>query len=160
MRGRLLARAIMRYKATQPSSIMINLLRTFQRLAGVFGTLALAASSHADDKVVAYVPNWIDLTTFSGTIDFAKITHINIAFENPTNADGDLSFDKKNEVLIATANRVKVLVSIGGGFASSDKALVARYFDLLTDVKRGAFATKLAEYVSSHHFDGLDVDLR
>ena len=123
--------------------------------------LALSTPSNAQNRVVAYVPNWIDLTTFSGTIDYAKITHINVAFENPTNADGDLSFNMKNEVLIAkaAANRVKVLVSIGGGSASTDKAMVARYFDLLTDAKRAAFATKLAEYVSSHHFDGLDVDL-
>ena len=28
--------------------------------------------------------------SFSETIDYGKITHINIAFENPTNEQGDL----------------------------------------------------------------------
>ena len=127
----------------------------------VLAVLWLSTASHAQNRVVAYVPNWIDLNSFSETIDYPKITHINIAFENPTNADGDLSFSKKNEVLIAKARaqQVKVLISIGGGSASGDKTLLSRYFDLLTDAKRAAFAARLADYVSSHHFDGLDVDI-
>ena len=92
----------------------------------------------AKEKVVAYVPNWIDLESFSKTIEYAKITHINVAFENPTNDQGDLSFHKNNDILIAAAHdhQVKILVSIGGGSASGNKTLKARYFDLLTDTKR------------------------
>ena len=117
--------------------------------------------ARAQKKVVAYVPNWIDLKAFSETIEYGKVTHLNIAFENPVNAEGDLSFSKKNEFLIAKAKekKVKVLISIGGGAASGDKALLARYFDLLTDAKRAGFATKLADYVVAHGFDGLDVDI-
>jgi GH18 family chitinase len=113
------------------------------------------------DKVVAYVPNWVDLESFSETIDYSKITHINIAFENPTNDQGDLSFHKKNEILIAKAHArsVKILVSIGGGSASGNKTLKARYFDLLTDAKRCDFVGRLAAYVADHGFDGLDVDI-
>ena len=112
-------------------------------------------------KVVAYVPNWVDLKKFSEEIPYAKLTHINIAFENPTNASGDLSFSDDDTVLIkkAHANNVKVLVSIGGGAASGDKALLARYFDLLTDAKRAAFVAKITEYVVQHNFDGVDVDI-
>jgi chitinase len=115
----------------------------------------------ANEKVVAYVPNWVDLKSFSETIDYGKITHINIAFENPTNEQGELSFHKKNEFLIAKAHaaNVKILVSIGGGSASGNKTLKARYFDLLSEPKRAAFAAKLASYVADHHFDGLDVDI-
>ncbi len=100
-------------------------------------------------KVVAYVPNWIDLKTFADSIDYAKITHINIAFENPINEGGDLSFNKQNEVLIAKAheNNVLISVSIGGGSASGDKKLLKRYFDLMSEEKRAAFAEKLAAYV-------------
>ena len=113
------------------------------------------------EKVVAYVPNWIDLKCFSEKIEYAKLTHINIAFENPTNEQGDLSFNKKDEVLIAKAHaaNVKVLVSIGGGGASTDKKLQPRYFDLISDAKRADFVARLAEYVAEHGFDGLDVDL-
>jgi GH18 family chitinase len=115
----------------------------------------------AKEKVVAYVPNWVDLKSFSETIDYAKITHINIAFENPTNDRGDLSFHPKDEILIkkAHASHVKVLVSIGGGSASGNKNLQARYFDLLSEPRRAGFAARLASYVSDHGFDGLDVDI-
>ena len=101
----------------------------------------------AKEKIVAYVPNWVDLKSFSETIDYAKITHINIAFENPINDRGDLSFHQKNEILItkAHANNVKVLVSIGGGAASGNKTLQARYFELLSAPKRAGFAAKLAD---------------
>ena len=88
-----------------------------------------AADAFAAPRVVAYVPNWIDLKAFAPTIEYAKLTHINIAFENPTNDEGDLSFSKKNGVLIdaAHAAKVQVLISIGGGAASGDKVLLARY---------------------------------
>jgi GH18 family chitinase len=128
-------------------------------LAACLITMPLPAP--AAPKVVAYVPNWIDLNSFSETIDYAKLTHINIAFENPSNDSGDLSFNPKDESIIAKAHasQVKVLVSIGGGSASDNKTLKARYFDLLTAAKRPAFVAKLADYVEQHHFDGLDVDI-
>ena len=132
-------------------------------LLSAFSVAAMLAASPlaAQDKVVAYVPNWINLESFAETIDYTKLTHINVAFENPTDASGSLSFNDKNAVLIAKAHasNVKVLVSIGGGSASSDKTMQGRYFDLLGESKRSAFAGKIAEYVSSHDFDGLDVDL-
>ena len=123
--------------------------------------MLFASSGGAREKVVAYVPNWIDLKVFAETIDYAKLTHINLAFENPVNASGDLSFNDQDRVLIekAHANQVKVLVSIGGGSASGDKVLKARYFDLIGESKRSAFAAKIADYVASHDFDGLDVDI-
>jgi chitinase len=136
-------------------------VRVFLMILSATAVLSSSATAQAQYKVVAYVPNWIDLTSYVDSIDYAKITHINIAFENPVNGAGDLSFDPKNQVLItkARAKGVKILISIGGGSASDDKTLVARYFDLLTDTKRAAFAAKLADYVSSHNLDGLDVDI-
>ncbi len=115
----------------------------------------------AQERVVAYVPNWIDLPAFAETIDYAKVTHLNIAFENPVNDSGDISFSRKNEALLAKAKAhgVPVLISIGGGSASGDKTLLARYADLTTDAKRAGFVAKLADYVVGHGFDGLDVDL-
>src|SRR5882672_12737549 len=90
------------------------------RVLGILMFCRLLPDIHAQDKVVAYVPNWVDLSSFSETIDYSKLTHINIAFENPTNDLGDLSFSRRNEVLItkAKANQVKILISIGGGAAS------------------------------------------
>src|SRR5262249_30642247 len=113
------------------------------------------------ERIVAYVPNWIDLPAFAEAIDYSKVTHLNIAFENPTNDDGNLSFNRKNEALLTRAkvNRVPVLVSIGGGSASGNKMLLVRYAELVTNAKRAGFVAKLTEYVSSHDFAGLDVDL-
>src|SRR5580765_4582442 len=54
--------------------------------------------STAQEKVVAYVPNWVDLKALSDAIDYPKLTHINIAFENPSNDAGDLSFNPQDEV--------------------------------------------------------------
>lgn len=126
-----------------------------------FAFFVMASFASAQGYVVAYVPNWIDLPVFVETIEYEKITHINLAFENPIDDEGNLSFDKKNEVLItkARANKVKILISIGGGAASTDKVLMDRYFALLKAEKRADFVAKLAAYVEEHKFDGLDVDI-
>lgn len=118
-------------------------------------------AAHARKMVVAYVPNWVNLEEFAKGIDYSKLTHINIAFENPTDDEGNLSFNKRNVALMerAKAAKVKVLVSIGGGSASGNEELKARYFKLLTDEHRAGFVQKLAGYVEKHGFDGLDVDI-
>jgi GH18 family chitinase len=140
---------------------MFPSIRRLPLLPAILLIAGSALPSQAQDRVVAYVPNWIDLAAFTDTIDYAKVTHLNVAFENPANESGDLSFSRKNEALLAKAKEhgLPVLVSIGGGSASGDKKLLARYFDLLTDAKRAAFVAKLADYVASHGFAGLDVDL-
>lgn len=129
------------------------------RLLAVFAVSL--ATLQARPRVVAYVPNWIDLEEFAKGIDYAKVTHLNVAFENPVDDSGALSFNRGNSALLARAKaaKVKVLVSIGGGSASGDKVLNARYFKLLSDEHRPGFVRKLAGYVKKHGFDGLDVDI-
>ncbi len=132
------------------------------RVIFILSCLLLGSSPlWAEFRVVAYVPNWIDLEAFAKTIPYEKLTHINVAFENPINDEGELSFHPRNEALISAAHAAKipVLISLGGGSASDDSKLKARYFDLLSLAKRGAFARKLADYVTEHQFDGLDVDI-
>ena len=123
--------------------------------------LAATATVSAQKKIVAYVPNWGDLASFTEIIDYNRLTHINVAFENPIDDTGLLSFNTKVDTLIAKAhaNKVQVLVSIGGGAAASNKTMQARYFRLIGESKRSAFVARLAEYVVSHNFDGLDVDI-
>lgn len=110
---------------------------------------------------MAYVPNWIELAAFAKTIAYDQVTHLNIAFENPVNETGEMSFDVEDDALVREAHRqgVKVLVSIGGGSASEDKVLRRRYDHLLSDSHRPAFVAGLAAYVAAHDFDGLDVDI-
>ena len=130
-------------------------------MRSLFLLLLTAACLQAQPKIVAYVPNWIDFKIFAPQIDYVKLTHINIAFENPADANGTLSFNAQNQELItqAHAHGVKILVSIGGGSASENKDMRARYFDLISTAKRAGFVAQIAAYVSAHDFDGLDVDL-
>lgn len=116
--------------------------------------------SVAQKKVIAYVPNWVDLNSFSGSIQYSKLTHINIAFENP-DANGYLSFNSGSTTIINAAHtqNVKVFVSLGGGSVSEGGAIRDNYFNLITSSNRTAFIQKIYDYVVAHNFDGVDVDL-
>jgi GH18 family chitinase len=107
-------------------------------------------------KVVGYMYTNGD----ANVVDWSKITHLNLAFENP-DAQGNLSFAANNATFIqkAHANNVKVLVSICGGAASNDATLQARYFSLISDANRAAFIAKIVQYLDDHGFDGIDLDL-
>jgi GH18 family chitinase len=140
---------------------MIRTLRATRQLLCGAVIFFLALEAYAEERIVAYVPNWVDLLSFAETIDYAKVTHLNVAFENPTNDHGDLSFDAKDEALLAKGREhgVPVLVSIGGGSASEDRKLRARYTSLLAAPNRARFVAGLRDYVIRHGFAGLDVDL-
>jgi len=107
------------------------------------------------------VPTWIGLGEFSEAIDYGKVTHLNVAFANPTKASGDLSFPSEAATLIARAheNHVAVFISIGGGGASEDASVRQRYETLTGEAQLAGFVTRLTDYVVVHDFDGLDVDL-
>ncbi|MEP6803832.1 MAG: glycosyl hydrolase family 18 protein [Flavobacterium sp.] len=116
--------------------------------------------SIAQKKVIAYIPNWIDLNSFSSSVQYSKLTHINIAFENP-DANGYLSFNSGSNTIInaAHAQNVKVFVSLGGGSISEGGAIRDNYFNLIAPGNRTAFIQKIYDYVVAHNFDGVDVDL-
>ena len=122
--------------------------------------LGVVNLSMAQKKVIAYIPNWIDLNSFSSSVQYSKLTHINIAFENP-DANGYLSFNSGSNTIInaAHAQNVKVFVSLGGGSISEGGAIRDNYFNLITPANRTAFIQKLYDYVVAHNFDGIDVDL-
>lgn len=129
----------------------------------LFLVTALSFTTLAADefRTVAYVPNWINLEEYSKEIPYEKLTHICVAFENPRDDEGNMSFNSKNDVLIAAAHKhnVKVLISIGGGSAANDKVLKPRYFRLINAEHRNAFSEKLVKFAKDHGFDGIDVDI-
>ena len=133
------------------------------RLGPIVAALIVLAATplHAREKVVAYVPAGPGLAAFAATIEYAKVTHINIAFENPKDDVGNLSDHDGADVLIAKAhaNGVEVLVSIAGGGVTDGTPLQARYFGLISANRRAGFVAKLAAYVDDHRLDGIDVDL-
>ncbi|MEP6930873.1 MAG: glycosyl hydrolase family 18 protein, partial [Flavobacterium sp.] len=97
---------------------------------------------------------------FSGSVQYSKLTHINIAFENP-DANGYLTFNSGSTTIINAAHsqNVKVFVSLGGGSVSEGGAIRDNYFNLITSGNRTAFIQKIYDYVVAHNFDGVDVDL-
>ena len=106
--------------------------------------LALAAPK---PLVVGYVQNGADLAKLAESLDFSKLTHLTLAFENPIDAEGNLSYNAAADALIAKARAadVRVLVSIGGP-ASRDEAVAARYADLMSMEKRKGFMRKLGQF--------------
>jgi chitinase len=122
--------------------------------------LGVVNLSVAQKKVIAYIPNWVDLNAFSSSVQYSKLTHINIAFENP-DANGYLSFNSGSNTIInaAHAQNVKVFVSLGGGSVSEGGAIRDNYFNLIKVANRTAFIQKIYDYVVAHNFDGVDMDL-
>jgi chitinase len=110
---------------------------------------------HAQPRIVGYIPN--DL---SAVIDYDRITHLNLAFENPDPA-GNLSYASTNNTYIqqAHAKGKKVLVSLAGGASNNNVLMQERYFDLISDAKRADFISKIVSYLNAHQFDGVDIDL-
>jgi GH18 family chitinase len=117
----------------------------------------------AQTKVVGYVPNWINMTTFANTFDFSKVTHINVAFQNPV-ASGSLT-KGGTAGLSALVNKahgsnVKVLISLAGGTDSENAAQRQIWFNLIdTKAHADSFAVKVAAFVKQWNLDGVDVDL-
>ncbi len=111
--------------------------------------------------VVGYLQDDDNTPAVVQNLAYDKVTHIDFAFANPTNAAGDLSVSANLGLLVAKAHQhhVKVLISIGGGYASEDKTQRDRYFDLISPAKRSGFIAKVAKYVGANHLDGVDVDL-
>jgi chitinase len=117
--------------------------------------------TEAQFKIVGYIPNWINLTTFSDNFDFTRVTHLNIAFKDPS-ATGDLPSLSASEIYLINAahtNGVKVLLSLCGGGSSSNTTIKNRYFTLISSANVNGFAQKLTQYTIANNLDGLDLDL-
>jgi GH18 family chitinase len=123
--------------------------------------LALSAAQAVEQRVVAYVPTWCDVARLTATVPFRHLTHLNIAFVNPTTDAGDLEVPAGIAPLVARAHehRVRVLVSLGGGAASEDRVQRERYLALIAPPRRAGFIRGILGYVRTHGYDGVDVDL-
>ena len=120
-----------------------------------------AATLLAKPLVVGYVMLRGDLENQAKTLDYARLTHLNLAFENPSDDTGTMPFEPGKTAFVTEghAKGVKVLMSIGGGGTSGDPEAMKRIFLLLSPTRRSGFVAKLAAYVKAHDLDGIDVDL-
>ena len=134
----------------RPLLILILILLAFTSMKAQTGVF----------RIVGYVPNWINVVTFTQNFDFKQVTHLNYAFQNPDAAGNLVESNSGLDQLVAKAhaNNVKVLISLGGA-GSADLPVKTYYQDLIsTSAKRGAFIHKIVVYLVKYKLDGLDVD--
>jgi hypothetical protein len=110
-------------------------------------------------RVVAYLPNYSgSYATWATTINFSKMTHLNLAFATATSQNGwnmgAPDADVNALVNAAHTAGVKVLASLGGG--GGDQTVIARYN---TASNIDPLVANLDAFVTSHNFDGVDVDI-
>ncbi|KAJ2711529.1 hypothetical protein H4R19_003203 [Coemansia spiralis] len=104
--------------------------------------------------VVAYYPSWKRQSLMN--IDWAKISHLNVAFGIPTDT-GEVTFDGEWFLprLVKDAHKAnaKVALSIGGWTGSN------RFSTIMGDVhKRGALIKSIGALIEKHELDGVDID--
>jgi chitinase len=110
-------------------------------------------------SVVAYLPNYSgSYADWAGRINFAKMTHLNLAFATATGSNdwnmGASDQEVKAIVDAAHAAGVKVLASLGGG--GGDQSVIARYRDA---ANIDDLVNKLDKFVARLNLDGVDVDI-
>jgi GH18 family chitinase len=151
--------------------LMRNLFINIVQLL-VFSSILLNAA-YAQVKVVGYLPSYKGLGQHIDTIDLSKITHLNIAFVNPTKNNAIVKnkqlacmngpFNKPVEVveLKATVKKahqagVKILTSLGGAAIPS---CGGNWEVLLQENNRDKLVKSLMQFVDDFAIDGVDIDL-
>jgi chitinase len=105
-------------------------------------------------KVIGYLPNRTDVLAAANQVDFAKITHLYIAFINPDSAGNLTRTENLKEVAtLAHSKNVKIMASIGGGGAPK------YYPAFLIGEKKTKLINDLVNLAVTNDLDGIDVDL-
>jgi chitinase len=116
-------------------------------------------SKNKTARVVGYLSS--DNFSKISSIQFCKLTHLNLSFANPDNT-GNLIFDGDIDAVIKyvrTVNpNIKICISVAGGVISSEQA--ANWSSLIDKPEnRPDFINKIINFVEIHKLDGVDVDL-
>lgn len=118
---------------------------------------------------VGYLPLYegLDWTQVTPTLDFTKMTHLNLGFLNPPRctpapctAHSDMNFSARNLtdagldaiVSAAHAHNVKVLASIGGGGGDQ---MILQFYNAGLSMQ---LVDSLDKFMQKHHIDGVDLD--
>jgi len=110
-------------------------------------------------RVVGYLSS--DNFNKMNSIQFCKLTHLNLAFANP-DKDGNLYFAGDIDSLIKYAKSINpniiISISLAGGVISEEQA--ANWSWLIDKPEnRPNLIQKIINFVELHHLDGVDVDL-
>lgn len=110
-------------------------------------------------RVVGYLST--DNIDKMNSIQFCKLTHLNIAFANP-DKNGNLIFSGDIDSLIKYAKTVNtdivISISLAGGVLSAEQAANWSYL-IDKPENRPALIQNIITFVELHHLDGVDVDL-
>jgi chitinase len=117
------------------------------------------AAPASTTRVVAYLPNYSgSYSDWAASIDFTKMTHLNLAFATATSSNGwDMGASDQDVAAIvgaAHAAGTKVLASLGGG--GGDQTVIGRYQDA---ANVAPMVANLDAFVAAHGLDGVDVDI-
>ncbi|TDE18669.1 glycosyl hydrolase family 18 protein [Dyadobacter psychrotolerans] len=105
-------------------------------------------------RVIGYLPRQQNLLLGANSIDYSKITHLNIAFINPDSTGKLIGIENlKAAAEIAHSKKVKIMASIGGGSAP------AYYPAFLVGEKQVKLIADLVRLAVDSDLDGIDVDL-
>lgn len=120
-------------------------------------------SVYADYKVIGYVTTYSALYSTPSLTPFSKVTHVNIAFVNPTDATGNslnLSTSKVTAfTTLAHSYSVKVLISLAGAMGKTDTRFTYLKTIISDNTLRGNFEDKLVAFINANNLDGLDIDI-
>jgi chitinase len=113
-----------------------------------------AVAKNKNFKVIGYLFARGDLLAQSLSIDYSKITHLNLAFINP-DSTGSFAAVPNLEALVKKAheNKVKVISALGGGNPP------AYLKEFLKPEKRKLLISGLMQLIEKYDLDGIDVDL-
>ncbi|MGZ8558717.1 MAG: glycosyl hydrolase family 18 protein [Chitinophagaceae bacterium] len=117
-------------------------------------TIVSQPASATKLRVLGYLPGSNNWTQAMDSIDFTKITDLNLAFINP-DASGNFTADDAYRQVIekAHSNHVRVFLSIGGGNPP------VHLESLLETDKRADLIAGMVAVAETYDFDGIDVDL-
>ncbi len=108
-------------------------------------------------RVVGYLNTWDNFPNSINSVDLSKITHLNIAFAEPSSSGNLTSFSGLPTVVTkAHAANVKVIMSLGG----ADLGGSTGYWKNLTKSSNvSTFCSKILSYLQNNNLDGIDIDL-
>ncbi|KAI9778945.1 MAG: hypothetical protein M1816_003793 [Peltula sp. TS41687] len=112
---------------------------------------------------VAYFEAWNDnrpcLNMDVSNIDKSKYTHIHFAFAGITNDfKVDVSAVQNQFDAFTSMSGIKRILSFGGWSFSTEQDTYPIFREGVTDANREAFATTVANFITSHNLDGVDFD--
>jgi len=117
------------------------------------GVLIFFNSASPQQKIVGYYPTWSDMPF--NNLELNNLTHIIQAFALP-NPDGSIALSggipNPDLVMAAHSTNVKILISFANdtsdsfGKISADSSL------------RSVFISNIAQFLSTNHYDGIDID--